>query len=92
MFEIYCPYCKEHREEGDFTPAGEAFIGRPIDPESLSDEQWADYVFYRSNHKGEQWEQWVHTAGCRKYFLVRRSTIDHSISEVSAILKEKKGI
>ena len=58
------------------SPAGE-------NPEALSDEEWADYVFYRTNLKGDHWEQWVHTSGCRKYFLVKRSTISHEVIEVA---------
>ena len=83
MFLIDCPYCKESRDQNEFSPAGEAFIARPQNPEALSDEEWADYVFYRTNHKGDHWEQWVHTAGCRKYFLVKRSTISHEVIQVS---------
>ena len=85
MFVIQCPYCQEPRVQDEFAPAGEAFIARPKDPESLSDEQWADYVFYRANTKGEHWEQWYHTHGCRKYFLVKRSTIDHQILAIKKI-------
>ena len=61
MFLIACPYCKESRDQNEFSPAGEAFIARPENPEALSDEEWADYVFYRTNIKGDHWEQWVHT-------------------------------
>ena len=83
MFLIDCPYCKESRDQNEFSPAGEAFIARPQNPEALTDEQWADYVFYRTNHKGGHWEQWVHSAGCRKYLLVKRSTISHEVIQVS---------
>ena len=93
MFVIDCPYCKESRDQNEFSPAGEAFIARPQNPEELSDNEWADYVFYRTNHKGDHWEQWVHTNGCRKYFLVKRSTISHEILEVAAfgeVISENK--
>jgi len=83
MLLIHCPYCKESRVQREFSPAGEAFIARPESPEGISDEEWADYVFYRTNHKGNHWEQWVHTNGCRKYFLVERSTISHQILQVA---------
>jgi len=83
MLLIHCPYCKEARDQSEFSPAGEAFIARPESPEGISDEEWADYVFYRTNHKGNHWEQWVHTNGCRKYFLVERSTISHQILQVA---------
>ena len=84
MFLIDCPYCKEARDQNEFSPAGEAFIARPKNPEQLSDDEWADYVFYRTNHKGDHWEQWVYTNGCRKYLLVKRSTISHEVIKVAA--------
>ncbi len=90
MFLINCQYCKESRDQNEFSAAGEAFIERPQNPEALTDEEWADYVFYRTNHKGDHWEQWVHTSGCRKYFLVKRSTISHEVKEV-ATFGEVKG-
>ena len=83
MLLIHCPYCKESRAQSEFSPAGEAFIARPKNPEGISDDEWADYVFYRTNHKGNHWEQWVHANGCRKYFLVERSTITHQILQVA---------
>ncbi len=83
MLLLYCPYCKEDREQSEFSVAGEAFIARPKNPEAISDEDWADYVFYRTNLKGNHWEQWVHTHGCRKYFILKRSTITHEILQVA---------
>ena len=82
MFEIYCPYCCESRQQGEFTSGEEAFIERPKQPAELSDAEWADYVFFRNNEKGVHWEQWVHSFGCRKYFLVQRSTLNHKITAV----------
>lgn len=46
MLHIYCPYCEEMREEEEFAYSGEAHIARPTDPESLTDAQWGDYVFF----------------------------------------------
>ena len=79
MLKIYCPYCQEYREEMEFSYAGEAYIERPEDPDALDDEAWADYLFNRKNPKGVHYEQWVHRAGCRKYFIVKRSTATHEI-------------
>lgn len=45
MLLIYCPNCLEHREEEEFSYGGEAHIARPLNPETLSDTQWADYLF-----------------------------------------------
>ena len=82
MITIYCPYCEEDREEIEFHYSGEAFIIRPDTTKTeISDEQWGDYVFTRENTKGEQTEQWIHNAACRKFFIVKRNTATHQIIE-----------
>jgi len=55
---------------------------RPADPEQASDAEWADYLFYRDNHKGLHYERWLHSFGCRQWFNVARDTVTHEISEV----------
>lgn len=79
MFLIYCPYCCEHREEDEFHAAGQAHLSRPLDPDSLSDDEWAKYVYFRKNPRGEHRELWVHAAGCRKFFNVARNTQTYEI-------------
>ncbi|MFT5482630.1 MAG: sarcosine oxidase subunit delta [Halieaceae bacterium] len=85
MFKIHCPYCCEDREEDEFSPAGEAHIERPLDPESASDESWGDYLFFRKNTRGLHHEMWYHVAGCRRYFNVTRDTVSYLISETYKI-------
>ncbi|MDO4248739.1 MAG: sarcosine oxidase subunit delta [Neisseria sp.] len=79
MLYLHCPFCGEKRDEQEFHYAGEAFIVRPKNPEELSDEEWGDYVFMRSNHKGWIWEQWEHTSGCRKLFVVKRHNVTNEV-------------
>lgn len=79
MLHIYCPHCAEYREEEEFRPKGEAHIARPIAPESTSDEEWGDYLFFRKNPRGLHHEQWYHAAGCRKFFNVTRDTVSYQI-------------
>jgi len=79
MLLIPCPYCQHIFEEEDFSYAGEAFIERPQHPEQVSDQEWADYLFMRSNPMGPHLEQWAHAAGCRKFFVVKRNTADNRI-------------
>jgi len=79
MFLIHCPYCEEHREEEEFHAAGQAHIPRPLDPDSVSDEEWANYLYFRKNPRGEHRELWVHAAGCGKYFNVLRNTQTYEI-------------
>ena len=60
MIIINCPYCGE-REQSEFTNGGEAHVIRPKEPDTLSDKEWGQYVFYRSNPKGIFYERWVHS-------------------------------
>ncbi len=81
MLHIFCPHCQEVRSEEEFHYGGEAHIARPLDPESLSDEEWGDYLFFRKNPRGIHHEMWNHAAGCRRYFNVTRDTLSYEILE-----------
>ena len=81
MLRIDCPWCGP-REEVEFHCGGQAHIARPAEPETLSDADWADYLFMRDNIKGAQAERWVHSAGCRRWFNVVRDTVTHDIIAV----------
>ena len=89
MLLIPCPYCGK-RDEHEFTYAreghiarptngGEAHIARPLEPEKLSDAEWGDYVFMRTNPKGVHYERWNHARGCRRWFNMVRHTVSHEI-------------
>ncbi|MEM9430365.1 MAG: sarcosine oxidase subunit delta [Pseudomonadota bacterium] len=75
MLLIYCPYCKETLPEAEFAYAGEAHIARPADPSGLSDEEWRDFLFIRSNVKGAHAERWRHVHGCGRFFNAVRDTV-----------------
>ena len=81
MLLIACPWCGP-RDETEFRYGGQSGIAYPADPESLSDAEWADFLFMRDNTKGDFHERWMHAAGCRRWFNVIRSTIDHRIIAV----------
>ncbi len=81
MFQIPCPWCGP-RDETEFDYGGEAHIDRPKNPDKLSDEAWADYLFMRKNSKGPHLECWMHACGCRRWFNVRRDTFTHEITAV----------
>jgi sarcosine oxidase subunit delta len=85
MLHIYCPYCEEMREEEEFSYSGEAHIVRPKDPKSLTDDEWGDYLFFRTNPRGLHHEMWHHSAGCRRYFNVTRDTRTYRIYETYKI-------
>ena len=80
MLLIYCPHCQEHREE-EFSYGGEAHITRPVAPESLTDAEWGDYLFFRKNPRGLHHEMWYHGVGCRRYFNATRNTLTYEILE-----------
>jgi heterotetrameric sarcosine oxidase delta subunit len=81
MLLIPCPWCGE-REETEFRCGGEAHIVRPKQPAQMSDDQWADFLFMRSNPKGVQHERWCHVHGCGRWFNVARDTVSDRILEV----------
>lgn len=78
MFVIDCPWCGA-RDLSEFSCGGEAHIIRPEKPEELTDAEWADYVFMRTNPKGKFAERWNHSAGCRRWFNVLRNTATDDI-------------
>lgn len=75
MLLIKCPYCQEDRPEIEFSYAGEAHIARPLNPDDLSDESWAEYLFIRSNRRGLHYERWLHAHGCAQFFNALRDTV-----------------
>lgn len=91
MFKIYCPHCGEHREEEEFHVSGEAHIARPADPDNCTDEEWGEFLYFRTNPRGIHHELWVHATGCRKYFNVTRNTQTYEIYE-SYLVGEKPSV
>jgi sarcosine oxidase subunit delta len=79
---IPCPWCGP-REEAEFHYGGQAHVAHPADPHSLTDAQWAEYVFFRDNPKGPFAERWLHAAGCRRWFNAVRDTATHEFVEPS---------
>lgn len=90
MLLIQCPWCGA-RAESEFNYGGEADIVRPVEASAkdkdtwLTDEQWGDYVFMRKNTRGPFREQWVHTHGCRRWFVAERDTATHQFISTSPL-------
>ena len=80
MLLIHCPYCDDTLPELEFAYAGEAHIARPADPMSLSDEEWRDFLFIRSNSRGLHAERWHHIHGCGRFFNALRDTVSDKFS------------
>ncbi|WP_169568985.1 sarcosine oxidase subunit delta [Sneathiella limimaris] len=81
MLLIPCPWCGD-RHETEFRYGGEAHIARPEKPADLSDTEWGDFLFMRTNTKGVFAERWYHSHGCRQWFNVLRHTVSHEILAV----------
>ena len=76
MLLITCPWCGP-REEIEFRYGGEAGVAPPAADAPGTSPAWAEFLFFRSNPKGTFHERWHHSHGCRRWFSVRRSTINH---------------
>jgi len=87
MLRITCPWCGA-RDELEFRWGGEVALVRPRASEQVSDQAWADYLFYRDNPKGWVRERWLHAAGCRQWFVVVRNTVTHRIGSTCRIGEE----
>jgi sarcosine oxidase, subunit delta len=74
MLLIDCPFCGA-RPEIEFHNRGEAHVARPNDPSSVSDEDWAEFLYMRTNPKGVHAERWRHTHGCGRFFNALRDTV-----------------
>jgi sarcosine oxidase, subunit delta len=81
MLLLDCPYCGP-RDETEFGYGGQAHVPYPDEPDRLSDEEWAHYLFFRDNPKGLFAERWVHSIGCRRWFNVVRDTATYEVRAV----------
>jgi sarcosine oxidase subunit delta len=84
MLLLHCPFCGP-RAEIEFRCGGESHIQRPGPHTKVSDADWANYLFFRENPKGEHRERWFHAAGCRRWFNVARDTVTHRVRAVCGI-------
>jgi len=77
MLSIPCPLCGP-RDEPEFLFGGEP-AARPAPAEKVSDEAWADYLYFRDNDKGRHRELWCHAGGCGQWFVMERDTVTHAV-------------
>jgi heterotetrameric sarcosine oxidase delta subunit len=80
MLSIPCPWCGP-RDEPEFVFGGEP-AARPVPAETVSDETWAGYLYFRDNDKGPHRELWCHAAGCAQWFVMERDTVTHAVLSV----------
>ena len=81
MLLLTCPWCGP-RDETEFAYGGQAHVAYPTTPADLTDQEWAEYLFFRYNPKGPFAERWVHTTGCRRWFNAVRDTATYQVSAV----------
>ena len=67
----------------------EAIQSSRENPETLTDEEWGEYLFIRSNKKGIHYERWTHDHGCRRWFNVMRDTVSDEILATYKMGEEK---
>jgi heterotetrameric sarcosine oxidase delta subunit len=80
---ISCPVCGL-RDHGEFTYFGDATVQRP-DIADPSQENWAAYIYDRTNPRGRHEEYWHHVHGCRHWLVVTRDTQDHDIADARLV-------
>src|SRR4029078_2049118 len=76
MLLIPCPWCGP-RSQIEFTYGGDATVQRPKNAAPATSS--FEYVYLRDNPCGPHDELWLHSAGCRRWFKVRRDTRTHDI-------------
>ena len=81
MLQLTCPWCGP-RDETEYHYGGQAHVPYPEDPGTLSDAEWAEYLFFRDNPKGPFAERWSHSVGCRRWFNVVRDTRTYKVLAV----------
>ena len=74
MLLITCPYCGQ-RPELEFRNMGEAHIARTPFSAAITDEDWAEFLYLRTNTKGLIAERWRHIHGCARFFNAVRHTV-----------------
>jgi sarcosine oxidase, subunit delta len=82
MMQLNCPWCGV-RDEPEFLCGGAAAIVRPA--VDASDQEWAEYLYFRHNPKGVLQERWRHAYGCGQWFNVARNTVTHEVLAVYRI-------
>ena len=86
MQQLSCPHCGP-RDEHEYAFGGEAHLVRP--DESVDDETWSHYLYFRDNPKGIHYERWCHSFGCHTWFHVARDTVTHQVRRVYAITEPR---
>ena len=90
MLLLDCPHCGP-RAESEFRCGGQSHVIRPEPYDAVSDQEWADYLYWRDNPKGIHLERWHHQYGCQRWFNVARDTTSHVITAIYSMLDKAPG-
>lgn len=85
---ISCPHCGARPKE-EFSIRGDASIVRPA--LDAGADAWFDYVYLRDNPRGRHSEYWHHSSGCRRWLIVERDTVTHTVHSVRDAALAKLG-
>jgi sarcosine oxidase, subunit delta len=79
-----CPFCGL-RDETEFHYVGEP-KARPEPVASVSDAEWAEYLWFNDNPKGLSREIWLHLT-CMEMFAMTRDTATHLVTGSETIAR-----
>lgn len=85
MQRFPCPFCGL-RDEREFSYVGDFGKVRPDTANTVSDADWAAYLFDQKNPKGKSTEIWVHTP-CQEYFKMTRDTVSMDVLDTAPLRK-----
>ena len=71
--QIPCPHCGP-REFSEFS-----FGGEVRELASTDSQRDFDRVYLHANAAGPQIERWFHAYGCRRWFVIRRDTVENRV-------------
>ena len=74
MILIDCPWCGP-RNSTEFHHHGPRTSRPSAEEADLA--TWRRYLYQRPNPLGEVEETWYHSAGCRRFFTLRRHTLSN---------------
>ena len=86
MHLISCPFCGP-RDETEFRFGAEA--GKQRGTVASSAQDWARYLYFQENPKGETSEIWLHLT-CGEFFLLERKSLTHAIHRSAGLRKEDR--
>ncbi len=78
-----CPFCGD-RDEREFHFAVEAGKRRPEPAGTVSDADWAEYLYAARAPKGAAREVWLHLT-CGEYFVMTRDTVTRDAAGSEAL-------